>query len=282
MRLLLTLFGLAIFSCALAKGGSARPDLMLLKSYHPVDFSQGQWVWSEKLDGVRAFWDGRRLLSRGGKVIHAPDWFIAALPPFAIDGELWLGRGQFQQTVSIVRQKHPDKRWQQIQYQIFEVPNQSGGLFQRLSKLQAFLQQHLVSFVQVIPQHSVKRESQLQQAFHKVVKLGGEGIVVRRVDLPYQTGRLRTALKLKPFEDAECTVVGYLPGKGKYQGKVGALQCRLDSGKVVRLGSGLKDSDRENPPAIGSVVTFKFMGRTQQGNPRHPVYLRIRSDASLQ
>ena len=276
------LWGLVFFSSGWAKSPDHRPDIMLLKPYHSVDLTQGQWVWSEKFDGVRAFWDGHDLLSRGGKVIHAPAWFLAALPPFAIDGELWSGRGQFAQTVSIVRQQQPDSRWRQIHYQIFEVPNQPGGLKQRLAKLRTFLQRHPVSFIHIIAQHPVNREQALQKAFHQVIQRGGEGLVVRRADLPYQTGRLATALKLKPFEEAECEVVGYRPGKGKYQGKVGSLICQMSNGQNVRLGSGLTDALRAHPPKIGTVVTFKFMGKTQQGHPRHPVFLRIRQDADLQ
>jgi len=286
MRLFLVLLGAVWFAQVWADKAVVRPDLMLLSSYEAVgsvDFSQGQWVWSEKLDGVRAFWDGHQLRFRSGRLIHAPKAWLEALPPFAIDGELWLGRGKFEQTVSIVRRKQPDGRWQQIRYYIFEVPHQSGDLFQRLAKLEAFLRQSKAAaeFIRVVPQHRVREALEVKRAFKAVVSQGGEGLVVRRADLPYQTGRLRTALKLKPFEDAECLVVGYVPGRGKYEGKVGALRCQLTDGRLVRLGSGLKDQDRETPPPIGSVVTFKFMGLTQKGLPRHPVYLRLRKAGDL-
>ena len=71
------------------------PPLMLAEIYredvNPADY----WV-SEKLDGVRAYWDGSRLLFRSGQTIQAPDWFTRELPRTALDGELWIGRGQFE------------------------------------------------------------------------------------------------------------------------------------------------------------------------------------------
>lgn len=260
-----------------------KPELFLLKVYHPdkVDLSSGQWVWSEKFDGVRAFWTGERLISRGGHEIHTPSWFLAQLPPFAIDGELWLGRGQFQQTVSIVRRQRPDERWHQIQYQIFEVPHQSGNLFQRLEVLERYLNSHPAQNIHIIPQHVTASKAEVEQALQKVMENRGEGLVLRDATLPYQTGRLSSALKIKPFLDAECQVKGYQPGKGKYQGQVGALICEMENGVSLRLGSGLSDQQRQHPPKRGQWVTFKYQGLTQSGKPRHPVFLRIRKDSGF-
>lgn len=115
-----------------------KPDLMLLKVYQPgLDVSG--WVMSEKLDGVRAYWDGKNLISRQGNVFNPPDWFTADFPSFELDGELWLGRNQFAETVSVVRQQTPDNRWHQITYNIFEVPNQQGNLIQRLKRVESFI-----------------------------------------------------------------------------------------------------------------------------------------------
>ncbi len=276
------LFFFLFISLSLSAQAGAKPSLMLLKVYddEKVNLATGNWVWSEKYDGMRAYWDGKQLLSRGGHSIAAPRWFLHALPPFAIDGELWLGRGQFQQTVSVVRQSKPDQRWQKIHYQIFEVPHARGDLFVRLHRLAFFLEKHPASFIHIIQQHKIYSKELVKRQLEKIVSQGGEGLVVRDASLPYQAGRLSSALKVKVFEDAECTVVGYVAGKGKYSGLVGSLKCRLADGKVVRLGSGLTDLERANPPKLQQVVTFKFMGLTQKGLPRHPVFLRVRKDAS--
>ena len=271
------LFSIILFLCFVYPvWANDKPELMLLKTYKKVDFQQGQWVWSEKYDGVRAYWDGQHLLSRSGKIYFAPKWFIEQLPPFPIDGELWLARGAFQQTVSIVRKKRSDKGWKRIHYMIFEVPNQKGGLFERLAVLHDFLKKSPSSVVRIITQYPINSDQEVRQHLKAVVDSGGEGIVIRRADIPYRVGRLKTALKVKPFFDTECIVTGYTEGKGKYEGMVGALKCRLENGKIFSLGSGLLDKQRMNPPKIGQKVSFKYMGWTQRGMPRHPVFLRIR------
>jgi len=258
---------------------ASKPVLFLLDEYQPqrLNFTDNRlWLMSEKLDGVRAYWDGEQLVTRNGNRLAAPDWFLAALPPFALDGELWLERGHFEETLSIVRQQVPHEGWRRISYQIFEVPAQPGGLLARLQVLADFLAQQPADFIQIIAQQRVLSDDVLQKKFREIVAAGGEGLVVRDGAIPYSTGRLATAFKLKDRLDSECTVRGYRPGKGKYQGMVGSLMCELESGVTIRLGSGLRDSDRAQPPAIGAIVTFQYSGLTAYGKPRHPVYLRVR------
>jgi len=73
------------------------------------------WLLSEKLDGMRAWWDGSNMWSRQGKPVYAPPWWLAALPrDFALDGELWLGRGRFQECMGIVRQHGMPQAWSSI------------------------------------------------------------------------------------------------------------------------------------------------------------------------
>ena len=91
----------------------AKPDLFLLKTYDDNKSAVG-WVMSDKLDGVRGFWDGEKLITRSGNLIHAPSWFIKNYPPYVIDGELWTKRGDFENISSIVRTKNADQRWRQI------------------------------------------------------------------------------------------------------------------------------------------------------------------------
>ncbi len=72
-------------------------DLMLLGTYENQDV-QG-WVMSEKLDGVRGYWDGKTLFSRPSKACPCPllTYFTAQFPPFAIDGEIFSERNQFEE-----------------------------------------------------------------------------------------------------------------------------------------------------------------------------------------
>lgn len=271
--------GLLLWQTALAQ----KPDVFLLQTYDGSRDVVG-WVMSEKLDGVRGVWDGKQLLSRGGKVLHAPPWFIRGFPPFALDGELWTRRGDFENIVSIVRRKTPDNRWTQVRYHVFEVPRQSGRLLERLAVLADYLREHsdddpgddLNDRLKIIPQTNINAASQLTEFLAEVSAGGGEGVVVRDPDSPYQTGRLSTALKVKKYLDAECVVRKILPGKGKYTGKMGALQCRMADGRLIKIGSGFADKTRAQPPPVGGVITFKYYGLTKKGNPRFPVYLRRR------
>ncbi|MBC8209881.1 MAG: DNA ligase [Gammaproteobacteria bacterium] len=254
---------------------AAAPDLLLLKPYRPGMQING-WLMSEKLDGVRAYWDGSQLLSRQGNRLHAPDWFRAQLPPFKLDGELWIGRGRFEQTLSIVSSEQADADWDQIHYHIFELPQAQGGLIQRLSKLQQYLTRNKPSHLHLIPQHVCRDRRQLLQTLSQVEATGGEGLVLRNPLSPYHTGRSDNALKVKSFEDMEAKVIGYTAGKGKYAGKTGALRVEIEGGIRFLIGSGLSNQQRSDPPPLGSTITFKYQGFTANGIPRFASFLRIR------
>lgn len=252
------------------------PDILLLKRYDKSQDVTG-WLMSEKLDGMRAVWDGKNLTSRQGNKITAPSWFIQALPPFALDGELWTKRADFANIISIVRRQSPnDELWKAVSYQIFEVPQQQGGLLDRLAVLRNYLQDHPSPFIAIIPQSIVQSSEHLKIELDKVISLGGEGLVVRKADTPFHTGRSSYALKVKRYQDTECTVIAYKAGKGKYTGKVGSLQCQLPSGITFYIGSGLSDQQRQLPPKIGSRITFKYYGLTKNNRPRFPVFLKVR------
>lgn len=101
---------------------------VLANNYHPGLNLAQYWV-SEKYDGVRALWDGQRLLSRQGLPIAAPAWFTANWPKEPLDGELWAGRGQFDLVQSAVASGQPqDAQWQQLRYMVFDAPAAAGLL----------------------------------------------------------------------------------------------------------------------------------------------------------
>jgi len=268
-------FIILCFLFALPASAQPAQKMLLLKTWQPSQDVSG-WLMSEKLDGVRARWDGRKLISRGGKVFSAPAWFTKGFPPFALDGELWSKRGDFENIVSIVRRKQPHSGWQQLSYQIFEVPNQAGGLADRLKVLQSYLTDYPDTYIRIIDQIPCSGQKHLQQYLQRLVGLGAEGLVVRDPSATYQTGRSSEALKVKTYSDAECTITGYKPGKGKLKGLTGALLCRMENGDEISIGSGLNQRLRTKPPALGQTITFKHYGLTNKGRPRHPVFLRLR------
>jgi len=230
---------------------------------------------SEKLDGVRAYWDGKKLISRNGKEFAVPKWFTKDFPPFEIDGELWTKRGDFEHVISIVNTQTPHEGWNQISYNIFEMPHQKGGLLMRLEVLEKYLKKSSNKFIKIVPQISCRGQKHLQEELERVEALGAEGLVVRNPNAPYVDKRSAEALKVKSFQDDECTITGYTKGHGKFEGLVGALKCSWQD-RTLKIGSGLSLEDRKHPPALDENVTFKYNGLTRKGNPKFPVYLRVR------
>jgi DNA ligase-1 len=253
-----------------------KPDLLLAQEYQDnIDVRQ-YWV-SEKLDGVRAYWDGKQLISRGGNIIQAPAWFIADFPAQPLDGELWSARQQFEQTLSIVSKQQPvASEWQQLRYYIFELPEATGTFTERINAMQALVQQQNSPYLQVLEQFRVVDRAALFATLQQLEQVGAEGLMLRHQDALYQTGRSATLLKLKTYQDAEAIVIGYRPGKGKYQGMVGALLVRTPEGLEFAIGSGLTDALRQTPPAIGSEITYRYNGYTSNGIPRFARFLRER------
>jgi len=236
----------------------------------------GYWV-SEKLDGVRALWDGQLLRFRSGRPMAAPPWFTASLPPMALDGELWLGRGTFDILSATVRREMPvEAQWREVNYQLFDLPGDGGTFSERLLKMKAVLALHPVPFVQALTQFRVANASALAQQLWQIVQSGGEGLMLHHGDALWQAGRSETLHKLKVSEDEDARVVGHVPGKGRLSGRLGALLVEMPQGQRFALGSGLSDSQREKPPEVGAWVTYRYRGRTPSGLPRFASFLRER------
>ncbi|MEW6512970.1 MAG: DNA ligase [Pseudomonadota bacterium] len=250
--------------------------LLLAERYTPgIDVSR-YWV-SEKLDGVRAHWDGRQLRFRSGNVVHAPDWFITALPSVPLDGELWIARGTFERLSGIVRRTVPDDaEWRQVRYMIFELPGAAGNFSDRIESIKAIVAQAGVPWLQPAEQFHIPDAKALQRKLDEVVRGGGEGLMLHRADAVYETGRSSALLKVTPWLDAEARVVAHLPGKGKHTGRLGALRVEMPDGRQFSLGSGFTDAQRRDPPAIGALVTYRYRELTPKGIPRFPHFLRVR------
>lgn len=321
-------FLLAIMLCGVALYANGRADsaraqdapeskLLLLMDYHKARPNNVQeFVMSEKLDGVRALWNGKQLLTRSGRVIKAPSCFIEHFPPFSLDGELWIGRGEFEKALALVQKdcthcpcsrdkEAKDSSWDRAKYYVFDVPmcdvleskvpkntpknqrEQSAEdahctLFERLKVLESYLASAPTIPISIIKQEPIASEKQLFKRLQELSEQGAEGLVLRRVLAPYERTRSPNALKLKAYSDAECKVVAHNTGKGKYAGKLGSLTCEQetatkDTPRLMRfkIGSGFSDKERQDPPPLGSIITYKFYGTTKNGLPRFAVFHRI-------
>lgn len=269
---------LVVFATWLTPANADMPPAMLLAETYAAHIDVSQYWVSEKFDGVRAQWDGTTLRFRGGGIVPAPAWFTAGFPPVSLDGELWIARGAFNALSGIVRKLEPvDTEWRQVRYLIFELPDAAGDFSTRIQRMTALIDQAGVPWLQLVEQSRVADHATLIKRLAAVVRAGGEGLMLHRADAPYFTGRSDALLKLKPWHDAEAVVVGHIFGKGKYQGMTGALEMAMPNGKRFRLGSGLTDALRRQPPPIGTRITYRYQQLTKHGLPRHPRYWRVRS-----
>lgn len=257
---------------------SIAPEILLAQNYESGN-TPAAYLVSEKLDGVRAIWDGKVLRFRSGNVIHAPAWFTAGFPAHSLDGELWIGHHRFDQVSAATRKLNPsDEEWRSITYQVYELPNGYGGFEERVKALRLTVDQAKVPWLQVVNQFNVADEKELQKTLEEYVGAGSEGLMLHRRDALWQTGRSDVLLKLKIFLDAEAKVIAYEPGKGKYEGMLGALLLEMPDGKRFKLGTGFSDAVRHSPPKIGSVITYQYRDLTPQGLPKFANFLRVRED----
>lgn len=251
--------------------------LMLAKIYHS-DIDVKNYLVSEKLDGVRARWNGKNLISRNGKIFDAPVWFTANFPQEVLDGELWSKRKDFENISAIARKKGATQVWKELKFWIFDLPLEDANFETRVKKMQTIVQKTNSSYLQMIKQISYGNDLELMQTFEKIIEEGGEGLMLHKKSAFYKKGRSNNLLKLKQYLDAEATVLGYKAGKGKYQGMMGSLQVKSDTGIIFFIGSGFTDEQRKNPPSIGSRVTFRYQSFTKNAIPRFPVFLRVRTE----
>lgn len=241
-------------------------------------FDPSRFLVSEKLDGVRAIWDGAVLRFRSGRPIVAPPWFVASLPPQPLDGELWLGRQTFDRLSATVRKTQPvDTDWRALRYMLFDMPSSDLPFEARSRQLETLVRQADLPWLAAVEQSRVGSSEDLQSRLQQVATLGGEGLVLHRTDALWQPGRSEAVRKLKLQPDDEATVVAHVPGKRKLEGQMGALLLEMPSGQRFSLGTGFSAADRANPPPIGAQVTYRYRDHTPGGLPKFATFVRVRA-----
>jgi DNA ligase-1 len=273
-RHLLALLGtFSPFIDALAKTSPG----VLLAHNAPRGLSPVGYLVSEKLDGVRALWDGQTLRFRSGRPIAAPVWFLAGLPNVALDGELWAGRGSFEVLSGSVRKTTPvDAEWRKLRYMVFDLPHDPRPFAERAKAITELLAMAKEDWLQAVLQSKVADLAALQARLDAVLAGGGEGLVLHRMDALWRSGRSDAVRKLKAQPDEEGLVLAQMPGTGKYQGRMGALLLKAPDGQQFSLGTGFSDAQRAEPPTVGSWVTYRYRGRTASGLPRFASFVRLR------
>ncbi|MBU3913883.1 MAG: DNA ligase [Nanoarchaeota archaeon] len=246
------------------------PALLLANKWTPEVNPAGWWM-SEKLDGIRALWTGKEFISRLGNKFYPPAWFIEGLPDNTmLDGELWMGRGKFQETMSIVRSQGLNLEWAAITYKIFDIPNLNFDFEMRCEAMRGL---KLPNHCEIVEQELCMGVTHLRETLSKFEKLGGEGVMLRQYGSKYEGKRSNTLLKVKSFFDDEAVITGYEPGKGRHKGRLGGYHCKLFNGIKFSVGSGLTDKGRDNPLSIGTKITFRYCELTNDGVPRFSVFV---------
>ena len=260
----------------LAPVGAEVPPALPLPGIYADSVDPAPYLVSEKYDGVRGVWDGRTLRFRSGRVVPAPAWFSARLPAEPLDGELWLGRGRFDELSGIVRKDlSVDAEWRSLRYMVFELPGSAGTFESRARRIAEIAQRTAWPQLVAVAHTPVADRAALQARLAATVAQGGEGLVLHLASAPFSTGRSDAMLKLKPSLDTEATVIAHHAGQGKYEGVLGALGVRTPEGRQFLIGTGLSDAQRRSPPAIGSVVTYRYRDLTSTGLPRFASFLRV-------
>lgn len=254
------------------------PPVLLAHSWSMSIDLTGWWL-SEKLDGVRAYWDGKQFLSRLGNRFYPPPWFVEALPDHPLDGELWGGRKLFQRTVGIVKRQDQSPLWKDLLYVVFDAPAHDGTFEERIDQVKRAVEGKS-EYVRVHEHYVCTGLDHLRSELSRVEALGGEGLMARQPRSRYEAGRSNTLLKVKSFRDAEARVIGHAAGAGRHKGRLGALEVELADGTKFNVGTGFSDAERQDPPPLGSIITFRFQELSTGGVPRFPAYIGVRIDAT--
>lgn len=272
------------------------------------------WLISEKFDGYRACYDPtkKKFFSRQNKPFNAPEWFINSIPEAFIDGELWIGRDMFQE-MGAVRKKVPiDEEWFNITFQVYDLPEFQGTFQERLVELDRIVtlakekwntmrQSFEYPFTNLdcplvmAEQTVVKNESHLDKVYKDIIKHGGEGIMLKDPNSPYEGKRSNYLLKYKPNFDEEAIIIGYKPGQNKYAGMLGGFICQQlinhdtymsvdDNKDHIFSISGMDDAVRKSykkTHPIGTIISYEHSGKTDKGKPRFGRYTRKRTDITI-
>lgn len=255
---------------------AAPPAIQLATIYHQDVQIEDYWV-SEKLDGVRGYWDGKNLISRQGNHFNPPAWFTKDFPDIPLDGELWIGRSQFSAVSGILRKKSAaDSEWKKVKFMIFDLPSSPETFTNRIKLMTDIIKHSNSPYLKMIKQQKLSNNRELQTLLEELLTQGGEGLMLHKGSALYQAKRSKDLMKLKKYQDAEAVVLQHFPGKGRNKGRLGSLLVKTETGIIFKIGSGFSDLQRENPPAIGSTITYQYIGKTKNNVPRFASFMRVR------
>eukprot|EP00026_Physarum_polycephalum_P002684 Phypoly_transcript_02692.p1 GENE.Phypoly_transcript_02692~~Phypoly_transcript_02692.p1 ORF type:complete len:862 (+),score=102.64 Phypoly_transcript_02692:87-2672(+) len=248
-------------------------ELMLASFFKPGTDPTG-WFLFEKYDGIRGLWDPgpKRFFSRQGKILKVRNDFEESMPDLLLDGEIWFGRGQFNETCKISSRSLISKvNWNAFKYMVFDCPVREGTYEERYSFLQTRIPTNH-QFVFLAPKITCTGRDHLQEFTKNILAEGGEGVILRNPKSAYEHGRSKNILKFKTFRDLEARVIS----SSKREDGVTVYSCELPNGlKFECAASGMCDKSLLKPLVI---VSCKYNGLYPSGRPREPLIFRPRLD----
>ena len=234
------------------------------------DLDPTGWLLSEKLDGYRGYWDGKRFVTRKGLSYTPPSWFTAGLPDVSLDGELWAGRGNIDQC-GVVRRDDWGADGRKILLVIFDAPDVKGTYEERHKAMREIVRRAKCPWLHAHTNQRVKSRKHVERELARVEKLGGEGLVIHKPDSLYVLGKTASVLKVKSMKDDEATITEH------YQGPKGKPGVYADwQGTRIKVANGF-NMNGDNRPPVGTVITFGYFEQTTKGMPRFPVFMRVRA-----
>jgi len=260
------------------------PKLMLPKTYAKSKHDVSKYTPSEKLDGIRAFYDHKKgkMFSRSGREINVPGNFTKHFPNKNLDGELYLGKGMnnFSKLTGLYNTKNTTpKDWKRVKYVVFDLPSSNKGYDDRMKDLKSLVNNSQGSKLRIVKIYKpLNSHEELQKKLKVIEKGGGEGLILVKTDSKYDGKRTSNSLKVKSFKDDEAELVGYnykkTPSKSHL---IKSFKMQMKNGKKFNLG-GFKKSMEKNPPPIGSSITYTYFESTTNGLPRFPKFKGVRTD----
>lgn len=203
----------------------------------------------------------------------------------SFDGELYRHGWKLQRINGAIAVKRiaPNEDTQEVKFHVYDIQHPTWTQDVRVHRLADAFERTLRGFrhIELVPTIGVSTKAELQRAFKGILKQGYEGLMIRKRNGLYTETRSWDLLKYKPWHDAEFECVGTEDGKGKHQGRLGALTCRTKKGELFNVGTGFSDEEREKfhrYAPIGMPITVKYQLLTERGVPFHPSFVAVRED----
>lgn len=146
------------------------------------------------MDGVRAYWSGSKLWSRYGNELDVTEEFTRGLPLFPLDGEIWMGRGNYGQLLGILRSKVNLMEYKDVGYYLFDLPGSTAPFEERYQQLKKL---SLPSHVHIVNNIECENMKQFFTNLESVLEKGGEGLMLREPRSLYIVGATSSLLKVK-------------------------------------------------------------------------------------